>query len=72
MRVRVLQSFDAYRRGQEFDWPAPMVKIMRARGLVEPIGSEPEDRADVVEAAVMPEQRTERAAAPRKPRRRKA
>jgi len=68
MKVRVLQSFDAYRRGSEFDWPAPMVKILCARGLVEVIEREQEA---AVEAAVMPERQTERAAVSRKPRRRK-
>ncbi len=68
MKVRVLQSFDVYRRGSEFDWPAPMVKILQARGLVESL--EPAD-SDAVEAAVLPEERTERAVTSSKPRKRR-
>lgn len=68
MRVRVTQSFDGYRRGDEFDWPRPMVKILSARGLVQALDSEPEP---AVEAAVAPEQATERAAVSTKPRRRR-
>lgn len=69
MKVRVCQSFDSYRRGQEFDWPAPMVKILSARGLVEILS--PEETRGGVETAQAAEQAVERAHAPTKARRRR-
>lgn len=68
MKIRVKQSFDVYKAGQEFDWPRPMSKILAARGLIEFV--EEEEVAEV-ETAEMPEQTVERAVAPRKPRRRR-
>ena len=35
MQVRVIESFDIYKKGGVFDWPAPVVKLLKARGLVE-------------------------------------
>jgi hypothetical protein len=68
MKVRVLSAFDIYKRGSEFDWPSPMVKILKARGLVEVLDQEEESP---VEAAIAPEEKTERAVITNKPRRRK-
>ena len=68
MKVRVLSAFDIYKRGSEFDWPGPMVKILKARGLVEVLDHEEESP---VEAAIAPEEKTERAVINKKPRRRK-
>lgn len=68
MKVRVVSAFDIYKRGSEFDWPAPMVKILKARGLVEVLDHEEESP---VEAAIAPEEKTERAVVNKKPRRRR-
>jgi len=68
MKVRVLSAFDIYKRGSEFDWPAPMVKLLKARGLVEVLEQQEESP---VEAAVAPEEKTERAVVNKKPRRRR-
>lgn len=68
MKVRVKQSFDVYKSGQEFDWPRPMSKILAARGLIEIVEA---DDPNEVETAEMPAKAIERAVAPRKPRRRK-
>lgn len=68
MKVRVLSAFDIYKRGSEFDWPGPMVKILKARGLVEVLDHEEESP---VEAAIAPEEKTERAVINKKPRRRR-
>lgn len=65
MRVRVIQSFDGYRRGDEFDWTRPVVKLLAARGLVEVL----EDRADVETAEVR--QAVETASIDSRPRRRR-
>lgn len=68
MKVRVISAFDIYKRGSEFDWPVPMVKILKARGLVEVLEQQEESP---VEAAIAPEEKTERAVVNKKPRRRR-
>ena len=68
MKVRVKQSFDGYKAGQEFDWPRPMSKILAARGLIELVEA---DDLGEIETAEMPAEAVERAVTPRKPRRRK-
>lgn len=36
MKIRVLQNFDCYERGQVFeDWPSGMCELLIARGLIE-------------------------------------
>lgn len=51
MKIRVLQNFDCYEKGQVFeDWPAGMCDLLIRRGLVEE-----------VETAAMPEPQVERA-----------
>jgi hypothetical protein len=62
MKVRVVQAFQAYKRGQEFDWPDGMARIFVARGLVEPVV---EDETATVEPEV------EHASVDRKPRKRR-
>jgi hypothetical protein len=62
MKIRVVRAFQAYKRGQEFDWPDGVARIFVARGFVEPAS---EDET----AAVEPE--VEHAAIDRKPRKRR-
>lgn len=64
MKIRVLQSFQGYKRGQQFDWPDGMARIFVARGMIEEVK---ESRA---EAAIV-EDDVERAVADDKPRRRR-
>jgi len=53
MRIRVLQNFDCYERGQVFeDWPGGMCDILIRRGLVEKVETA-EAVADSVEHADM-------------------
>ena len=62
MKVRIVQAFQAYKRGQEFDWPDGMARIFVARGLVEPVA---EDETATVEPEV------EHASIDSKPRKRR-
>jgi hypothetical protein len=62
MKIRVVQAFQAYKRGQEFDWPDGMARIFVARGLVEPVA---EDETATVEPEV------EHASIDSKPRKRR-
>jgi hypothetical protein len=62
MKVRVVQAFQTYKRGQEFDWPDGMARIFVARGLVEPVVE--------VETATV-ESEVEHASVERKPRKRR-
>jgi hypothetical protein len=62
MKIRVIQAFQAYKRGQEFDWPDGMARIFVARGLVEPVA---EDETATVEPEV------EHASIDSKPRKRR-
>ena len=64
MKVRVLQAFQGYKRGQVFDWPDGMARIFVARRMVEEVA---EERTEA--AAIEPE--VERAVADSRPRRRK-
>ena len=38
MKIRIMQAFQGYKRGQEFDWPDGMARVFVARGLVEEVG----------------------------------
>jgi hypothetical protein len=57
MKIRVLQHFDSYEKGQVFeDWPRGMCELLIQRGLIEPVETaeqpEPEvERADVTARA---------------------
>lgn len=52
MKIRIRQSFSLYKKGQEFDWPKGMCRLMIARGLVEEIKAD--EAAVVEEAAIEP------------------
>ena len=42
MKIRILQGFDSYERGQVFpDWPAGMCDILIGRGMIEEVKDEP-------------------------------
>lgn len=79
MRVRVVESFDIYKKGGIFDWPAPVVKLLKARGLVEEYQEEappkpaqkPEPKKEIrVEVADEPAAPVERASYTTKSKRR--
>lgn len=56
MRIRVLQNFDCYEKGQVFaDWPGGMCDILIRRGLIEEVETA-EERAVVERAEVATKQ----------------
>ena len=63
MKIRVLQNFDCYEKGQVFeDWPAGMCDLLIRRGLVEQVETaelpEPQvERADVTSKATAKKRR---------------
>lgn len=61
MKIRVVKAFQAYKRGQEFDWPDGVARIFVARGFVEEV----RDEAATVEPDV------ETASLDRRPRKRR-
>lgn len=61
MKIRVVKAFQAYKRGQEFDWPDGVARIFVARGFVEEVRDEA--------AAVEPD--VETASLDRRPRKRR-
>lgn len=60
MKIRIVRAFQAYKRGQEFDWPDGVARIFVARGFVEE-----------VETAAVAEDQVERAVAEHRPRKKR-
>lgn len=53
MKIRVLQHFDCYEKGQVFeDWPAGMCDLLIKRGLIEEVETAEAPRPEVERADV--------------------
>lgn len=51
MKIRIVKAFQAYKRGQEFDWPDGVARIFAARGFVEEVETAAVGEPDQVERA---------------------
>jgi hypothetical protein len=51
MKIRIVKAFQAYKRGQEFDWPDGVARIFAARGFVEEVETATADEPEQVERA---------------------
>jgi hypothetical protein len=63
MKIRVVRSFALYKRGQEFDWPDGMARLLVRQGMIEEVKP-----PEVEEAAVEPEVETATVKRGRSPR----
>ena len=59
MKIRIIQNFAEYQKGQVFeDWPGGMCQVLIERGLIQEVKDEPvleaADEQPVVEQAVKP------------------